>query len=94
MKILFTLFSLLSVCYSMASNVYGFAGAGTESAPYQISKAADFMTLASEITADNTAAGEYFIVTQDIDFGGTAESPVQLPSIGKAAINLISEPTI
>lgn len=92
MKILFTLFSLLSVCYAMASNVYGFAGAGTESAPYQISKAADFMTLASEITADNTAAGEYFIVTQDIDFGGTADSPVQLPSIGKAAINLISEP--
>ena len=59
-----------------SDNVYGFAGAGTESDPYQITSADDFKTLGQLITADHRGTGEYFKVMNDIDFGGS-----QLPNI-------------
>ncbi|MCQ2204074.1 MAG: hypothetical protein MJZ15_06490 [Bacteroidales bacterium] len=87
MKKLFTLFVVLGAALNvMADNVYGFAGSGTEADPYKITSAADFTTLAEKITADNTGAGEYFVLTADINFGGTEENPVQFPSVARAAI--------
>ncbi len=66
-----------SVDVVMASdNVYGFAGAGTVTDPYQLTQAADFATLAENITADHRGTGEYFKMMNDIDFGGS-----QLPNI-------------
>ena len=58
------------------ANVYGFAGAGTESDPYQLTTADDFRTLGALITADHRGTGEYFKVMNDIDFAGG-----QLPNI-------------
>ncbi|MCQ2229304.1 MAG: hypothetical protein MJZ13_06120 [Bacteroidales bacterium] len=87
MKKLFTLFVVLGAAFNaMADNVYGFAGSGTEADPYKISSASDFTTLAAKITSDNTGAGEYFILTADINFGGTEANPVQFPSVARAAI--------
>lgn len=91
MKKLFTLFVVLGAAFNaMADNVYGFAGSGTESDPYKISSASDFTTLAAKITSDNTGAGEYFILTADINFGGTEANPVQFPSVARAAITNIN----
>lgn len=59
-----------------SANVYGFEGAGTESDPYQITKADDFQKLGELITVDHRGTGEYFKVMNDIDFGGS-----QLPNI-------------
>ena len=94
MKKTFTLFTvLLTTVVTFAqtsSNAWNLQGSGTESDPYKISSAADFKSIAENISATNTGAGEYFLVTADIDFGGTAESPVQLPAIAKAAITSIT----
>ena len=94
MKKTFTLFTvLLTTVVTFAqtsSNAWNLQGSGTESDPYKISSAADFKSLADNISSTNTGAGEYFLVTADIDFGGTAESPVQLPAIAKAAITSIT----
>ena len=49
---------------------YGFEGEGTEENPYLLKSAADFATLAAKINADNTGAGEYFQLANDIDFAG------------------------
>ena len=59
-----------------SDNVYGFAGAGTEEDPYQITSADDFKTLGQLITADHRGTGEYFKVMNNIDFAGS-----QLPCI-------------
>ena len=94
MKKTFTLFTvLLTTVVTFAqtsSNAWNLQGSGTESDPYKISSAADFKSIADNISSTNTGAGEYFLVTADIDFGGTAESPVQLPAIAKAAITSIT----
>lgn len=55
--------------FPASTNVYGFAGSGTEADPYQISSADDFVTLSTQITADHRGTGEYFKVMNDIDFG-------------------------
>ena len=95
MKKTFTLFTvLLTTVVTFAqtsSNAWNLQGSGTESDPYKISSAADFKSIADNISSTNTGAGEYFLVTADIDFKGTAESPVQLPAIAKAAINNINQ---
>lgn len=68
---------------STASKTWGLAGTGTAADPYLVSTAADFKAMAKNCNADHKGTGEYFKMTNDIDFGGTAESPVQLPAIGK-----------
>lgn len=64
-----------------STNVYGFAGSGTEADPYQLTSAADFATLSQLVTSDHRATGEYFKVMNDIDFAGG-----QLPCIGIGGI--------
>ena len=75
---------------AFAGNWPGLQGSGTSSDPYLITSAADFMVLADNISEDNTGLGEFFEMTQDIDFGGSALSPVQLPSIGKGSITNVN----
>lgn len=88
MRKYFTLFfSLVFYVVAFADNIYGFEGSGTQDDPYQIDSSDDFTILATTITAENTGAGEYFILTADIDFGGTEETPVLLPSIAKSGID-------
>lgn len=91
MKKIFTLiFACIAAMTAMAqsdgstvSNAWGLAGTGTAADPYLVSTAADFKAMAKNCNADHKGTGEYFKMTNDIDFGGTAESPVQLPAIGK-----------
>lgn len=91
MKKTFTsILALLATSGLMADNIYGFAGSGTEADPFQIRSAADFTTLAQKVTADHTAAGEYFKLMNDVDFAGTEASPAQLPAIAKAGITNIT----
>lgn len=92
MKKMFTLIAVLAAAASSyaQTNAWGLQGSGTESDPYQISSADDFTKIANAISSDNKGTGEYFEVTADINFGGTADAPVQLPAIGKSAITNIS----
>ena len=91
MKKIFTLiFACIAAMTAMAqsdgstvSNAWGLTGTGTAADPYLVSTAADFKAMAKNCNADHKGTGEYFKMTNDIDFGGTAESPVQLPAIGK-----------
>lgn len=92
-KIFTTCMALAVISLSAKADWPGLQGSGTETDPYQISSAADFMVLANNISADNTGAGEYFKMTKDIDFDGDASNPVQLPSIGKEGITNISTVT-
>ena len=68
---------------STVSNSWGLKGSGTQGDPYIISTAADFEAMAKNCNADHKGTGEYFKMTNDIDFGGSADNPVQLPAIGK-----------
>lgn len=91
MKKIFTLiFVCLSAMVAMAqaedasgANAWGLSGSGTETDPYQIRTAEDFSKMATNCTADHKGTGEFFKMMNDIDFGGSAETPVQLPAIGK-----------
>lgn len=91
MKKIFTLvFACLTAMAAMAqsedtsgSNAWGLSGSGTEADPYQISSADDFSKMAAKCTSEHKGTGEYFKMMNDIDFGGSADSPVQLPAIGK-----------
>ena len=91
MKKIFTLiFACIAAMTAMAqsddstvSNAWGLTGTGTAADPYLVSTAADFKAMAKNCNAEHKGTGEYFKMTNDIDFGGTAESPVQLPAIGK-----------
>ncbi len=93
MKKIFTLvFVCVTAMAAMAqsedtgSNAWGLSGSGTEADPYKVSTADDFAKMAANYKADtNTGKGEYFLMTNDIDFGGTADNPVQFPAIGKNA---------
>lgn len=76
--------------YFTKDNAWGLVGRGTEDNPYKIYEAADFYAMAEKCTAENTGAGESFLVMNDIDFGGSAESPAQLPGIAKAAITNVN----
>lgn len=101
MKKIFTLiFACVVAVAAMAqsedtssSNAWGLSGSGTEADPYQISTAEDFSKMADNCTSEHKGTGEYFKMMNDIDFGGSADSPVQLPAIGKdgkAAITKIA----
>ena len=91
MKKIFTLiFACIAAMTAMAqsdgstvSKTWGLAGTGTAADPYLVSTAADFKAMAENCNADHKGTGEYFKMTNDIDFGGTADSPAQLPAIGK-----------
>lgn len=65
------------------SNAWGLTGEGTEANPYCIYTADDLYTMAKNCNADHKGTGEYFVLKNDIDFGGSAETPKQLPAIGK-----------
>lgn len=85
----------MSLAYSLdgyytVQNAWNLIGRGTEGNPYKVYDAADFRSIASNISKDNKGTGEFFQMMDDVDFGGTAETPVQLPAIGKAAITNIS----
>lgn len=72
--------------YTDPDNKWKLAGRGTEANPYRIFDAADFTAMATNYNAEsNTGKGEYFLMMNDINFGGTAENPVQFPAIGKNA---------
>lgn len=67
-------------------NAWGLSGRGTEGNPYRIYDADDFTAMAKNYNAEtNTGKGEYFLLMNNVDFGGSEENPVQLPSIGKNA---------
>lgn len=91
MKKIFTLiFACIAAMTAMAqsdgstvTNAWGLKGTGTEADPYLVSTAADFKAMAEKCNAKHKGTGEYFKMTNDIDFGGSAENPVQLPAIGK-----------
>ena len=89
-KFTLTLSLSLYVGLSAFAGDWGLQGSGTQTDPYQILSASDFVTIAEKISATNTGEGEYFKVMNDIDFGGTAENPAQLPAIGKSAITNVT----
>ncbi|MDE5986614.1 MAG: hypothetical protein K2H16_04955 [Prevotella sp.] len=76
--------------YYTKENALNLVGQGTEGNPYKIYDAVDFMAIANNISKDNTFEGVYFEQMDDIDFGGSEASPVQLPAVGKAAITNIT----
>lgn len=87
MKRIYTLVISLAVLLPMmAANSWGLKGEGTEANPYIISSPTDFDAIAHAISATDTGLGEYFIISEDIDFGGSESNPVQLPAIGKDGI--------
>ena len=79
-----------NTAYLTTDNKWGLVGLGSAANPYRIFEPADFTAMATNISATNTGMGEYFQVMNDIDFGGSETNPVQLPSIGKAAITNIT----
>ena len=89
MKKTFTfIFACIAAMTAMAQSdgstvSWGLNGSGTEADPYIISTAADFAAMANNCNADHKGTGEYFKMTNDIDFGGSEASPTQLPAIGK-----------
>ena len=72
--------------YHTPQNAWQLAGAGSEANPYKIYDAADFKAMAKNISGTNTGTGEYFVMMNDIDFGGSETNPVPLPAIGKFGI--------
>lgn len=89
MKKTFTfIFACIAAMTAMAQSdgstvSWGLNGTGTEADPYIISTAADFAAMANNCNADHKGTGEYFKMTNDIDFGGSEANPMQLPAIGK-----------
>ena len=77
--------------YYTIDNAWKLVGRGTSGNPYKIYDASDFTAMATNISANNTGAGEYFVMMNNVNFGGSADSPVQLPAIGKAAIQSITK---
>lgn len=73
------------------SNAWGLTGEGTEANPYCINTADDLYTMAKNCNADHKGTGEYFVLKSDIYFGGSAETPMQLPAIGKDGNAKITE---
>ncbi len=89
MKKIFTfIFACIAAMTATAQNdgstvSWGLNGTGTEADPYIISTAADFAAMANNCNADHKGTGEYFKMTNDIDFCGSETNPTQLPAIGK-----------
>ena len=52
------------------------SGSGIESAPYHITSAEDLALLAERVNAGETYAGEYFLVTEDIDLSEREWTPI------------------
>ena len=82
-----------STGYYTVSNAWGLAGRGTAKNPYKIYDAADFAALAANFSDTNDGSNEYFVMMNDVDFGGSAESPAQLPAIGKKYITNVNSVT-
>ena len=59
-----------------------FTGSGTQEAPYEISSGDDLAYLAAQVNGGTDYAGQYFILTQNIDLNGSEWTP-----IGKIEIN-------
>lgn len=76
--------------YYTTANAWNLVGRGTQGNPYKIYEAADIQAMAANITKDNKGTGEYFKMMNDINFGGTAAAPVQMPAIGKAGAEAIA----
>ena len=78
MKKIFTfIFACIAAMTATAQNdgstvSWGLNGTGTEADPYIISTAADFAAMANNCNADHKGTGEYFKMTNDIDFCGSA----------------------
>ena len=51
-------------------------GDGSTVSPYQISSKADLQQLATDVNGGNSYEGKYFALTQNIDLGGTAWTPI------------------
>lgn len=66
-----------------ATTTWGLTGEGTEANPYCIYTADDLYAMAKNCNANHKGTGEYFVLKNDIYFDGTAETPKQLPAIGK-----------
>lgn len=59
--------------YRLGIVPHWFQGEGTEDSPYQLSSAADFVKLNTAVSTYNQShAGDYFTVTNDIDFAGSS----------------------
>ena len=77
MKKTFTfIFACIAAMTAMAQSdgstvSWGLNGSGTEADPYIISTAADFAAMANNCNADHKGTGEYFKMTNNIDFGGS-----------------------
>lgn len=69
--------------YTVMDNKWQLAGRGTMANPYRIFDDEDFYNMAKNYSTDNDGTGEYFLMMNDVDFGGTAEKPAQLPAIAK-----------
>ena len=77
--------------YTVVPNEWNLVGRGTKANPYRIYDAADFYSMADNINATNVGTDQYFLVMADtIDFGGSADVPALLPSIGKKAITNVT----
>lgn len=74
-----------------ATTTWGLTGEGTEANPYCIYTADDLYAMAKNCNADHKGTGEYFVLKNDIYFDGTAETPMQLPAIGKDGNAKIAE---
>ena len=53
-----------------------FSGAGTQDDPYTISSAEELAYLARQVNGGTTYAGQYFLLTGDIDLSGTTMEPI------------------
>lgn len=75
-----------ATAYYTPGNIWGLAGQGTSANPYRILTTADLTSMATNFGADGKdGSGEYFQLMNDLDFGGSADTPVQLPAIAKNA---------
>jgi len=79
-----------NTAYYTIDNSWNLVGRGTANNPYKIYEAADFQSMADSISSTNVGTDEYFVMMNDIDFGGSETNTVQLPSIGKGFISNIS----
>ncbi len=79
-----------STGYYTVNNVWNLVGRGTAANPYKIFNADDFAALAENFSDTNDGSNEYFVMMNDIDFGGSAENFVPLPAIGKKYIKNVN----
>lgn len=74
-----------ATAYYTPGNKWNLAGQGTSANPYRLFTAADFTSMATNYSSTNDGTGEYFQLMNDVNFGGSTTSAVQLPAIAKNA---------